>query len=273
MLRAYEDDKVQVRVLVGGFEEGHNFGVQGMHWLFEPSDPNSGFRNNQMMGISEHYEFEIPQFPRSTKTNEQQKFVDYRYAPGAAVDDLWNGLWGLLRAYDAKQNSTEAFLHDLPNNLKGSLKIEDKNTFNEACPKTAPIEPFDVTAVLARRRAAREAARYNHRSNQAATARPDPILYVRTDDLARRQAQARRAGRAAILRANAGDCIQLTLHNACPSGTAAPDLPAQQRCRCVEKFNANQVAPFVRGRPQPATRLLRRDPLQRHERRHNPVQP
>ncbi|HEX8336845.1 MAG TPA: hypothetical protein VF621_08945, partial [Pyrinomonadaceae bacterium] len=262
IMRAYEDDRVQVRILVGGFEEGHNFGIQGMRWLFEPSDPNSGFRNNQMMGISEHYEFEIPQFPRSTRSTkiEQQRFVDYRYAPGVAVDDLWNGLWGVLRAYDAKQNSTEAFLADLPNNPKGTTKIEDKSSFEGVCPKGAPTKTFDVTAVLARDALAEGTLVYNHRPNQGGRLHdPTAILYVRTSDLEPSSGilvnpdgsiapggklKSDVLAEPLILRANAGDCISLTLRNSLPAGTPLPDLPGFSTLpMLVEKFNANQVAP------------------------------
>ena len=69
LLRAYEDDHVQVRILVGAQEEGHNFAVHGVKWYFEPGTPgqttpnNSGFRNSQIMGISEHFEFDAPESP------------------------------------------------------------------------------------------------------------------------------------------------------------------------------------------------------------------
>jgi hypothetical protein len=60
VLRAYEADKVQIRVLVGAHEESHNFSVHGQKWLYGRTDPNSGYRNSQSMGISEHFEFELP---------------------------------------------------------------------------------------------------------------------------------------------------------------------------------------------------------------------
>ncbi|MDQ3802378.1 MAG: copper oxidase [Acidobacteriota bacterium] len=241
LLRAYEDDKVQVRVLVGGFEEGHNFGVQGMRWLFEPSDPNSGFRSNQMMGISEHYEFEIPQFPRSTK----EHFVDYRYAPGTAVDDLWNGLWGMLRAYSAKRSGPDDVLLELPNNPKGLAKVEDKSTFKGVCPQTAPTRPYDITAVLARDALPGGTLVYNHRGNQGGRLHdPTAILYVRTEDLdAGGKLKADLLAEPLILRANAGDCIEVTLRNNLPAGRL-PDLDGYNTLpMIVNGFNANDVDP------------------------------
>ncbi|NIR44919.1 MAG: copper oxidase, partial [Gemmatimonadetes bacterium] len=95
MMRVYEGDRVQVRVLVGAHEEGHNFSIHGQRWLFEVADSNSGFRNSQAMGISEHFEFAIPQVPGLSRKSE----ADFLYRAGSSVDDLWNGLWGLMRVY------------------------------------------------------------------------------------------------------------------------------------------------------------------------------
>ncbi|HEY9284061.1 MAG TPA: hypothetical protein VIP46_11465, partial [Pyrinomonadaceae bacterium] len=243
LLRAYEDDRVQVRVLVGGFEESHNFGVQGMRWLFEPSDPNSGFRGNQMMGISEHYEFEIPQFPRSTKDH----FVDYRYAPGSATDDLWNGMWGMLRAYSAKRSDAQNdLLLELPNNPKGLTKYENKSTFKGVCPADAPSRPFDVTAILARDVLQAGTLVYNHRGNQNGRLHdPTAIMFVRTEDIrADGKLNPFLLPEPLILRANAGDCIEVTLRNKLPGTTPMPDLAGYNTLpMIVNGFNANDVAP------------------------------
>ncbi|HEX8423338.1 MAG TPA: hypothetical protein VF634_08000, partial [Pyrinomonadaceae bacterium] len=62
-LAAYERDRVQVRLVQGAQEEQHVFNLHGFKWLFEPSAPNSGYRNAQQIGISEHFEFEIDPMP------------------------------------------------------------------------------------------------------------------------------------------------------------------------------------------------------------------
>ncbi|MET0650093.1 MAG: hypothetical protein ABW208_26085, partial [Pyrinomonadaceae bacterium] len=98
LLRVFENDKVRIRVLVGAHEEGHNFGMHGLRWLAQPSDPNSGFRNNQMMGISEWFDFVVPPLPVLTGNK-----TDFLYTPGAATDDQWNGIWGIIRAYRGTQ--------------------------------------------------------------------------------------------------------------------------------------------------------------------------
>ena len=112
VFRTYQDDKIQVRMLVGAHEEGHNFHVHGTRWLREPSDPRSGWRGSQMMGISEHFEFDLPPLSNFVKVNG---VADFLYQPGASEDDQWNGLWGLIRAY----NGLRTDLQVVPNNTNG----------------------------------------------------------------------------------------------------------------------------------------------------------
>ncbi|HEV2964651.1 MAG TPA: hypothetical protein VG649_22675, partial [Candidatus Angelobacter sp.] len=44
LLRAYENDKVQVRVLTGAHVQPHGLNIHGVNWLFEPTDDTSGYR-------------------------------------------------------------------------------------------------------------------------------------------------------------------------------------------------------------------------------------
>jgi hypothetical protein len=242
LLRAYEDDRVQIRILVGAHEEGHNFAVNGVKWLFEPGTPedpasvnNSGYRNNQMMGISEHYEFIIPKMAKNAIGAQ-----DYLYTPGQSVDDQWNGLWGIMRAY----NSTQPDLQPLPNNPNGhGPAVSNPGDFNGVCPKTAPVRNFDVTAIPAS--ALPEGTLvYNSRTNQGGQLHdPTAIMFVRTGDLdAAGKLSANAPREPLVLRANAGDCINVTLNNKLPAVAADLDgfntLPM-----IVEHFNANQVKP------------------------------
>ena len=57
LLRVYENDRVHIRVLVGAHHEGNVFNMHGLKWQTEPDETNSGFRSNQVMSISEHFEF------------------------------------------------------------------------------------------------------------------------------------------------------------------------------------------------------------------------
>ena len=238
LLRAYADDRVQIRILVGAHEEGHNFSVNGVKWLFEPSDPNSGFRNSQMMGISEHFEFVVPRLPGHSVGS----FADYLYRPGTAVDDQWNGLWGIMRAYSQSQPD----LKKLPNNEAGfSPAITNVGDWDGVCPKTAPPRDFDITAKLARDILPQGTLVYNKRTNQGGQLHdPTAIMYVRTNDLNASGMLKTGVGvEPLILRAKAGECINLTLRNGLPNA-AAPDLNGFNTMpMIVDDFNANDVDP------------------------------
>jgi hypothetical protein len=242
LLRAYEADKVQVRVLVGAHEEGHNFSIHGQKWLYERTDPNSGYRNSQMMGISEHFEFELPGI---AAIKGATPFVDYLYQPGSSVDNQWNGTWGLLRAYRGAAG-LQPDLQLLPNNPTGMAKAATNNKdFNGTCPAAAPSRKFSVSAVAAQNALPGGTLVYNDRTNQGGVLHdPTAILYVRTNDIdaATGKLKAGVPVEPLVLRANAGECIEVTLFNKLPNDV--PDLPGWNALpMIVEGFNANQVKP------------------------------
>jgi hypothetical protein len=240
LLRAYEDDKVQIRILVGAHEEGHNFGVHGVKWKFEPSDPNSGYRNNQMMGISEHYEFVVPKLPK----NFQGNTADYLYQPGVAVDDQWNGLWGLMRAYRASQPD----LVTLPNNATGGAAHVNPSDFNGVCPATLTPRQYNVTATTAKQALTGGTLVYNSRTDHGGKLHdPTAIIFFRSEDLdAYGKLKAGVPVEPLIMRARAGECLNVTLTNKLPVTTTgwAADLNGFNTMpMIVENFNANQVKP------------------------------
>ena len=138
LLRAYQNDKVQVRILAGSHLVTHDFSMPGLKWFFEPSDHNSGYRNNQVIGISEHFEmlFTLP----PTKGT-----ADYQYLADGGQFGIQNGIWGLLRAYDGKTDGKQPGLPFLPNNPTG----QSPNNAQGGCPATAPVKTFTVAAVTA----------------------------------------------------------------------------------------------------------------------------
>lgn len=241
LLPVYEDDPVQIRVLVGGFEEEHNFNIHGTKWLFEPSDPNSGFRSSQMMGISEHHEFVVPRLPSNFAN---KKAADYLYKPGASVDGQWNGLWGILRVYADALDADG--LDELPTNrLDVQPEAESVQQFsNGICPNSAPRRTYDIVAVSAVSALPGGTLVYNSRSGYRGPLHdPTAILYVRQSDL---DFQDRLLPSAPIepliLRANAGDCLEVTLRNAVT--TPVYDLPGDSKLpKLVKNFNADHVQP------------------------------
>ena len=130
LLRAYENDKVQIRILVGAHEETHNLTINGHKWLHQPGTPqdplavnNSGYRNSQMAGISEHFEF----LTGKESILGTRPFVDYLYQNSASVDGQWNGVWGLFRVYNGRAG-LQTDLLALPNNVVGAADLSNNDS-------------------------------------------------------------------------------------------------------------------------------------------------
>jgi hypothetical protein len=130
LLRAYENDRVQIRILVGAHEETHNLTINGHKWLHEPGTPqdplavnNSGYRNSQMAGISEHFEF----ITGKESIMGNRPFIDYLYQNSASVDGQWNGVWGILRIYNGRAG-LQTDLMTLPSNVEGAAPLATNDT-------------------------------------------------------------------------------------------------------------------------------------------------
>jgi hypothetical protein len=95
ILAAEEGDPIQIRLVQGAQEAQHIFTMNGVKWHRIPDSPNSGFVNAQPIGISEHFEFDI------RVPNFKLPFADYLYF-GSSVDQLWDGMWGVMRAFNRK---------------------------------------------------------------------------------------------------------------------------------------------------------------------------
>jgi hypothetical protein len=130
LLRVYENDKVQIRILVGAHEETHNLTINGHKWLHQPGTPqdtlavnNSGFRNSQIAGISEHFEF----LTGKESLMGGRASIDYLYQNSASVDGQWNGVWGLLRVYNGRKGLKTDLLA-LPNNTAGAAALSTNDS-------------------------------------------------------------------------------------------------------------------------------------------------
>jgi alpha-tubulin suppressor-like RCC1 family protein len=240
LLRAYVHDKVRIRTQVGAHEEQHNPTVQGVKWLNDPLNPNSGWRNNIAQGISEYAIFEMP-IPDMGPGAPAS--VDHMYSMGAQTEGLWNGTWGILRSYTKARGD----LLKLPNNPIPSKgwTIVNQSEFDETCPvttngKPTPARQFRVTAVRAADVLGPDGLVYNDRTTvvkrpdrtvQGAGPLIDPeaLLFVNTADVVW-SSDGRPVGlkdgtpvEPLVLRANAGDCVKVELRNALPA--TIPDPP------------------------------------------------
>ncbi len=214
LLRMYNGDPVRIRTQVGATEEMHNASVHGIKWTQEYFSPNTGWRNAQAMGISEQFQFLAPVITSGVRTGTK---ADHLYSMNSSVDGIWNGAWGLMRNYATKRGD----LYELPNNPIGTTgkTISNKLAFNEMCPKSAPVRAYNVTAVLARDALPGGKLIYNSRLGAAAGFQgplndPTAILYVRTEDLnPDGTLKADAPIEPLILRAAAGECVQVTLRS------------------------------------------------------------
>lgn len=92
ILPAFEGDPVQIRLIQGAQEAQHVFTMNGVKWHRLPNSLGSGYTNAQPVGISEHFEFDLQVNPAGLPA------ADYLYF-GSSVDQLWDGMWGVLRSY------------------------------------------------------------------------------------------------------------------------------------------------------------------------------
>lgn len=86
-------DELMIRLIDGDHEEQHVFNVTGMSWQKEVVDEKSPLAASQTLGVSEAFNLNV---------KEPYQAGDYLYYFGGA-DDVWLGLWGIVRAYDKYQ--------------------------------------------------------------------------------------------------------------------------------------------------------------------------
>jgi manganese oxidase len=214
LLRTYMGDRVRLRLLVGAHEESHHFSMHGARWLAESGNPDSGWKNGQLMGISEKFDVVIPPTAGLVAGNR----VDYLWQTGTATESVWSGAWGILRSYQTRQN--QAPLMELPNNRRQGARfgtVDNQAAFNEMCPITAPVRRFDISAWRAADILPGGTLIYNARYGLED---PTAILYVRDEDIIEDANGARlRDGvpiEPLILRAAAGECLDVRLTNRLP---------------------------------------------------------
>ena len=240
LMRAYQGDKVQIRLLVGAHQFAHQFSFGGPTWLAEPSWKNSGYRSAQPTGLSEHFEF-LFNVPFTSRVNRSNKAllkcpdnfsdgfcVDYLYSPSYDETGMANGLWGLFRSYDPTKKLTVdpasglKGLAEMPNNL-----INPANTVTyQTCPAGATQRNYKITAVTAQKALAsinptpedptKGQIVFNNRGGATNALRARlGIMYVRNEDLdGSGKLKTGVPVEPLVLRANAGDCINVELTNA-----------------------------------------------------------
>jgi len=92
VIRTYPGERLRIRLIQGSHEEQHGFVLFGMRWRREWHDTTSTLVNQQTLGISEAFTLDI-----DPATSSPYGLGDYLWS-FHAMDDLWLGCWGLIRA-------------------------------------------------------------------------------------------------------------------------------------------------------------------------------
>lgn len=181
ILETYPGDEMLIRMLDGAHEEQHSLNLAGMSWKKEIENVVSPDVASQTIGISEAFNIRI----------------DKAYAPGdylyyfGGIDDAWLGLWGIIRAYGSLQKCLKPL-------CKGNSQILPL----PPCPgKNAVIRKYEVAAI-------QKEIRYNCYGDHD----PDGLVFVPLEDVDQALCGDYNP-KPLILRANAGDWIEVTLHN------------------------------------------------------------
>ncbi|MGK4006298.1 copper oxidase [Sorangium sp. So ce1036] len=225
LLRAYEGDRAIIRLTQGTQSEQHVFSLHGKKWLNESADPDSGYANGQAIGVSEQMDFELAADPVFTR---DRRGVDYLYQ-SATTDDLWEGMWGLMRVYSERRRDLLPLSADAP-------PPKSRRARHRVCPPDAKVREYVVHAITAQGNLPGGRLTYNEKYGLYD---PDAILFVDEDELDDVRAGAR-APEPLILRAAAGECVEVTLVNDLPD--EPPKTPHwNYNPPIVAGFNVNQV--------------------------------
>lgn len=179
ILETYPGDEMVIRLIDGAHEEQHAFNIVGMSWKREIGDPLSPYAASQTIGISEAFNLRIDEYYGSG---------DYLYYYGG-IDDVWLGLWGIIRVYDKPTN-----------NLKCLCKRQ-KHKIPSKPGKNAVIRKYEIAAI-------QKDIQYNKYGDHD----PDGLLFVPLKDMKDILCN-KKPPRPLILRANAGEWIEVVLHN------------------------------------------------------------
>lgn len=179
ILETYPGDEIVIRLLDGAQEEQHAFNINGMKWRKEITDERSPLVQEQTIGISEAFNIRI---------KDDYEGGDYLYYFGGQ-DDLWLGLWGIIRAY---KNKTK-------NLLPINCSKECSNKMDDS--KEKKVREFHIAAI-------QKDILYNCFKDHD----PDGLLFVPyeyKDDIL----SGKMEPKPLILRANKGEYIKVKLTN------------------------------------------------------------
>ena len=212
--------------------------------------PNSGWRNAQSVGISEQFTLSTPVF---ADFQQQGEMADYLWSVDASQDGFWTGMWGLLRNYTALRGDLPPLPSNPKPVVAGNRDDFDgvcpksapvrrfdvtavlaNNVLRNSLGVTIPENKDPVDNVGGRLDPEGGTLVYNPRDteirsltvqldngeilqiagNRGPLHDPTGVMFVRTADLNQEgKLKSSAPVEPLVLRANAGDCLYVTLRN------------------------------------------------------------
>lgn len=203
ILETYPGDEIIIRLLDGAHEEQHAFNLTGMSWEKEITNAYSPDVASQTLGISISEAFNI-------HITKRYRPGDYLYYFGG-IDDAWLGLWGIIRVYECRKK-----------HLKPLCKAKDI---------LLPLPPYPYHGSVVRHYEI-AAIQRNIPYNDHGDHDPDGLMFVPLEDVPKAM-QKNYKPKPLILRANAGDWIEVTLHNMFDANKPDPWRPCHSALSCI----------------------------------------
>lgn len=232
--RAMAGDRVKYHLFQLSMEESHGFNLHRFRWKQEPNDAQSRTVASQHIGMLEYFDF-VVDVDKEGPNPKGVELLDYLYNYGGA-DDWFMGTWGLFRVEGC----------DVPDQPLRGLGIEPiqelpDNPVPNCNPSTAPPQrtpgnpcPTDASGAITAPIRRYEVVATNHDVvyNNAGEHDPDGVIYVLKEDLAAVK-NGLKPAEPLIIRANTGDCIEVTLDNQLDPAKMAP--------HCFEALEPGQL--------------------------------
>lgn len=232
---AFPGDRVRWRLFQLSQEESHGFNLDD-RWKFEPNDPQSTTISAQHIGMLEYFDVQVPTHREGLKIITNKAIDrDHMYNFGGA-DDWFLGAWGLFRVFTCSSwpplgsgLPPTTTLRPLPDNLLGPLPCLQGDPppptqpapGNPCPPLIAPLKKYTVVAF-----------NKDITYNDAGDHDPNGLMYALEADVAAIKAGTKPA-EPLVIRANAGDCIEVTLKNQLD--------PALMTPHCFESLEPGQL--------------------------------
>lgn len=210
MVRAYLGDTVVFRLIDVAMNESNVFTISGHTFLTERYAGDANRKNSIHIGIAERYDLVVPQ-----AGGPRLQPGDYMYFNGRN-SHFSEGSWGIMRVLDKKVSDLKL----LPN--AGYGRIDGIKTPLPVCPKEAPVKTFNVLAIdypsMDFNPNVAEAIEVDF-ERKIEVKNPDAKIYVLAEE--GRNISRDYQPMPLTLRANVGDCIQVTLTNNMKEGRAS----------------------------------------------------